>query len=116
MHDPAHAEAVTEARRLGGNRRKREVTVRGAFEVEDLRGVEGAQRVLEIALLDLLALDNSVPRDRSLIAGALAVLKANEVGDLVERIKALEAAVQANRGQTDSLYEQADDFALEQDG
>jgi hypothetical protein len=34
MHDPANVEAVGETRRIGGLRRKREIAVRGAYEVE----------------------------------------------------------------------------------
>jgi hypothetical protein len=75
--------------------------------------VRDLRRLLEVVAFDLLGLDNGVARDRAVIALVLAGAKLLEVGELEERVAALEAAVKANRGQTDSLYEQADDFALE---
>ena len=38
-HDPENAEAATEARRLGGVRRRRESVLRGTYEVESLGSV-----------------------------------------------------------------------------
>ena len=92
MHDPANAEAVAEARKLGGHRRKREIAVRGAYDMENVNSVEGAQRVIEIALLDLLSLDPSLSRCRSLLYAAMIIFKGLEVSDFAERLKALEAA------------------------
>lgn len=60
MHSPEHADEVAESRRLGGLRRGREVAVTGAYEVGDLGSIGGIQRVLEIAFLDTLGLENSV--------------------------------------------------------
>ena len=92
MHDPAHAEAMAEARRLGGNRRKREVTLAGAYDFAGLTSVPDLRRLLEVVAFDLLGLDNSVPRARAVIAVVLAGAKLLEVGELEERIAALEAA------------------------
>ena len=39
FHDPEYAEAVQKARRAGGQRRKREVTLATAFDVEGLSSV-----------------------------------------------------------------------------
>ena len=95
MHSPEHAEEVQEARRLGGLRRRREVTVQGAYERDGLRSVDGLLRVLEIAVLDTLGLDNSVARARTLGYLVGVGLKALEVGELEARLGALEAAVRA---------------------
>ena len=95
MHSPEHAEEVQEARRLGGLRRRREVTVQGAYELAGLRSVDGLLRVLEIAILDSLGLDNSVARARTLGYLVGIGLKALEVGELEARLEALEAAVHA---------------------
>ncbi len=59
MHSPDHVAEVQEARRLGGLRRRREVTVQGAYAVGDFRCVAGLTRVLEVAILDVLGLDNT---------------------------------------------------------
>lgn len=92
-HSPAHADEANEARRLGGLRRKRERTVAGAYEFDGLESLPAIRRLLEIATLDALSLDNSPARPRTLIAVALAGTKLLEVGDLVERVQAVEAAI-----------------------
>ncbi|MBI4498977.1 MAG: hypothetical protein HY689_13880 [Chloroflexi bacterium] len=94
-HAPDKAEEVVEAQRLGGLRRKREKTIAAAYVLEGLRDVEQVRRVLEIALVDTLSLDNGVPRNRTLVSIAQAGLKAMEVGELEERLAALEAAVKS---------------------
>jgi hypothetical protein len=92
-HDPEHQAEAAEARRLGGLRRKREGTLQGAYDLEGLDTVHGIRRLLEIALLDTLGLENSVARSRVLIAGVLAAAKLLEVGELEERMAAVEATL-----------------------
>ncbi len=96
-HDPAHAEEMAEARRLGGLRRRREHAVAGAYDIEGLDDVGQLRRVLTIAALDLLGLDNSIGRARALIAVVGSGAKLLEVGDFEERLTALEATVQPRR-------------------
>ena len=91
-HSPEYAENVAEARRLGGLRRRREVAVSGAYEVNGLETVGDLRRLLVIASLDTLGLENSIARARTLgylvgVAGKLL-----ETGELEERLAALEAA------------------------
>jgi len=93
-HDPAHADEATEARRLGGLRRRREKAVQGAYDIEGLEDVPAIRRLVEVAALDTLSLDNSIARARTLISAALAAAKLLEVGELEERLKALEATIQ----------------------
>jgi hypothetical protein len=92
-HDPEHAEEMAEARRLGGLRRRREHAVAGAFEIEGLEDVSQLRRVLTIATLDLLGLDNSIARARALIAVVGSGAKLLEVGELEERLRSLEATM-----------------------
>jgi len=93
MHSPEHAEEMAEARRLGGLRRRREKAVSGAYDFEGLGDVGQIQRLLEIAVLDTLALENSVARSRTLAYLAQVALKALEVGEFDERLDALERLV-----------------------
>jgi hypothetical protein len=93
MHDPEHADEAKEARRLGGLRRRRERTVQAAYDLESLETVEKIRRLVEIAALDALGLENSVSRSRSLIYAASVAAKLLEVGELEERLRALEEAV-----------------------
>lgn len=97
MHSPEHAQEAQEARKLGGVRRKREVTLSGAYEFDGINTVQGIQRILEIAMLDTLAMENSLSRNRTLAYLALAAMKALEVGVQEERITALEQAVQGRQ-------------------
>ena len=95
FHSPAHEEEAAEARRLGGLRRRKEKTLAGAYEFEGLRTVTDIQRLLEIAVLDTLALENSVARSRTLAYLSQTALKCLEVGELEERLGLLEAAVRS---------------------
>ena len=61
-HDPKHAVEVAEARRLGGLRRRREATVSGAYDFEGLGSVGHIRRLVEVAVLDTLGLENSIAR------------------------------------------------------
>jgi hypothetical protein len=92
-HDPDQADVVAEARRLGGVRRKRETTLAGAYDIEGLGSVAEIRRIVEIAVLDALSLENSVARGRLLVACALAGAKLLEVGELDERLTAVEATL-----------------------
>ena len=89
-HDPDHANEATEARRLGGLRRKREHAVAGAYDIEGLEDLPSLRRVLEVAALDLLGLENSIARSRALIAVVQAGTKLLEVGELEERVSDVE--------------------------
>ncbi|MCY4107746.1 MAG: hypothetical protein OXG11_01810 [Chloroflexi bacterium] len=93
-HHPDHQSEAAEARRLGGLRRRRERTLEGAYDLhERFRSVDGILRFVEIAALDLLGLDASVPRSNAMFRGALVAAKLLELGDLAERIADLEAAL-----------------------
>src|SRR5687768_4739366 len=92
MHDPANVEAATEARRVGGLRRRREGTVTGAYEVIGLADVGQVRRLLEIAIVDALGLDNSIARVRTLAYLAQVALKMLEVAELEQRLEILEEA------------------------
>ena len=89
-HSRTTAKEAAEARRLGGLRRRREGTVSGAYDLEALESVPQIRRLLAIATVDALSLDNSIARVRALIALALAGAKLLEVGELEERVTALE--------------------------
>ena len=93
MHDPAHTEEMAEARRLGGLRRRKEKTVAQAYDIGELDNVSDIRRVIQIATLDTLALENSIARSRTLAYLAGVSLKALEVSEIDERLRSLEAAM-----------------------
>ena len=93
MHDPAHADEMAEARRLGGLRRRKEKAVAGAYDIEDLENVGNVRRLIQIAVMDTLSLENSIARSRTIAYLAQVALKALETGELEDRLVALEAAL-----------------------
>ncbi len=97
MHSPEHAQEVQEARRLGGLRRRREATVSGAYDFEGLETVAGIRRLIHVAVIDTLGMENSLSRSRTLAYLVMVALKALEVGNLEDRINILEQAVNGRR-------------------
>jgi len=106
MHSPEHAQEVQEARRLGGLRRKREATLSGAYDFEGLETVSGIRRLVEVAVLDTLGMENSMSRNRTLAYLAQVALRTLEVGDLEKRISVLEQAVHRRGVTVTSIFEQ----------
>jgi hypothetical protein len=100
-HSPDHEAEAAEARRLGGLRRKRERTVAGAYELDGLVSVEGSGRLLEIAVLDTLGLENSIARSRTLIMAAGMAAKLYEASELEARLATVEAALENQRVRTE---------------
>jgi len=107
MHDPQHAAEVAEARKLGGLRKRREAALVGAYDLEGLNSLAVLERVLEIALLDTLGLDNSLNRSRTL--GYLVGIgtRLRQEGETEERLRALEAAVRGQKMPTESVFDEA---------
>jgi len=104
-HSPDHSAEAAEARRLGGLRRRREKTLSGAYDFAGLESIESIRRILEIATLDALGLDNSIARARVLIAAAMAATNLLKVGEVEERLTALEAALgQGHAHQEDTAF------------
>jgi hypothetical protein len=100
-HNPDTTEQATEARQLGVLRRRRERAVAGAFEFEGLGSIDSIRRVVEIATIDALGLENSIARGRLLISAALAAIKLLEVGEMEARLTALEATQRSREGRLD---------------
>jgi hypothetical protein len=92
-HSPEREEEAADARRLGGLRRRREKAVSGAYDFAGLDSIPSIRRILEIATIDSLGLDNSIVRSRTLISAAVAAAKLLETGELEGRLAVLEAAL-----------------------
>jgi len=105
MHSPEHAEDMAEARRLGGLRRRREVAVSGAYDFVGLQSVADIRRLLEVAVLDTLGLENSIARARTLAYLATTAIKLLEVGELEQRLAHLESAVQGTKALPESVFD-----------
>jgi hypothetical protein len=96
-HDPERAEDAAEARRIGGQRRRKEGTISVAYDLPGLDTVAGIRRLLEIVKIDGVALENGVARLRVLISTAVAAMNLLKVGELEDRIATLELAVGLGR-------------------
>ena len=92
-HSPEHADEMAEARRLGGLRRRRERTLSGAYDFDGLGSVPQVRRLLEIAVMDTLGLENSVARSRAIAYLAQVAVGLLEKGEMEERLQAIEAAL-----------------------
>jgi hypothetical protein len=92
-HSPEHAEEAAAARKLGGQRRRRESTLAGAYDVGPLDTVGGIRRVLEIVTFDGLGMEVSIARGQLLIAATQALTKLLEVGEHEERLQAIESVL-----------------------
>jgi hypothetical protein len=97
MHSPERVKEVQEARRLGGLRRRRESTISSAYQFDSLNSVEGIRRIVEVAVLDTLSMENSIARSRTLAYLAQVALRTLEIGDLETRIAALEESTQIKK-------------------
>lgn len=90
MHDPARAHERVAARRRGGHNRRTPKAVEGDGSLSRLRCVADVQEALERALTDTWVQENSGARTQAVVRLCMAALKAIEVGELEERVKALE--------------------------
>ena len=90
VHSAERKKEVQEARRLGGLRRKRESTISSAYQFESLDSVDEIRRIVLIAVLDALSMENSMSRARTLAYLAQVALRMLEVGEIEERVSALE--------------------------
>src|SRR5688572_30623681 len=93
FHDPDHAEVVQDARRAGGQRRKREATLATAYDFQGLTTISDIRRLIEVAAYDALGLDNSINRVRALGYLAQVAVTMVENGEMEERLQAVEAAL-----------------------
>ena len=92
-HDPEFADTMQQARTLGGQRRRKEVAVGGAYEFEGLNTVAQIRRLIEVAAFDTLQLENSVSRSRTLAYLAHTAQQLLQAGELEERLSRIEQAI-----------------------
>ena len=90
---------------MGGFRKRREVAVIGAYALEGLDSLTFLERVLAIAMFDTLGLDNGFNRSRTL--GYLVGIgsKLRQDGEMDQRLRALESAVQGQQVLADSVFD-----------
>ncbi len=81
------------------------MAVSGANEFAGLQAAADIRRILEIEVLDTLGLENSIARAQTLAYLAMTAIKLLEVGELEQRLAALEAAVQGQKSLPESVFD-----------
>jgi hypothetical protein len=104
-HDPRHEAEAAEARRAGGQVKKREGTLALIYDLNGIGTVPDIRRWIEFIMFESLSLGNSVPRNRVILTGTQAAAKLLETGEQEERIRALEAAVLERKNQAESAFD-----------
>lgn len=77
----------------------------GAYDFAGLGTVADIRRILEVAVLDTLGLENSIARARTLAYLATSAIKLLEVGELEERLEALESAIHGQKSLPQSVFD-----------
>ena len=89
-HDPASAQARTEAHRKGGQRNR----VKHSGPLDQIpvkpRSPDDVLQILDYTLLELLNLENSIQRGRLLVSIASVYLHVMQVGELEQRLANME--------------------------
>jgi hypothetical protein len=98
-HHPDRETERVAARKRGGRRNRVAGTVLTLAEDEaavplELGDMKAVQAALNLVWRDTMRQENSAQRSRTLVAVAQAAMKALEVGEYEDRIRALEQAVQ----------------------
>ena len=92
-HDPARGQERAEARKRGGQRQRVPHVADPASVKTPIRDVPGVMALLDVAALDTLAQENSAQRTKALVAVALAYFRGLEVGEVEQRLEAIEQAL-----------------------
>ena len=91
MHDSKQAAARAAARRKGGQVHKTAHGADPAIIPQDINTLQDAKKILAYALAEILPMENTIARARVLLALFDSFAKALEIGELENRIAALEA-------------------------
>ncbi|MFZ5915524.1 MAG: DUF5763 domain-containing protein [Chloroflexota bacterium] len=95
-HDPARAKERATARAKGGKARHgRTIGQTGSAEPVRVQAMADVVNLLEQTVNDVLGLENSLQRARTIATLANVIVKALEFATLAERVEALEQALKA---------------------
>jgi hypothetical protein len=90
IHDPAQGAARAKARKRGGERHRTPHGGDASTILSDVKTLEDAKKILIYTLAEIMPMENSLQRARVLIALFDSFVRALEIGELEERITALE--------------------------
>ena len=98
-HEPTNARDRAQAHKLGGARTRVDHGSDGADLPTTPRTVNDAMIVLDYTLRELLPLENSIQRARTLIALVAGYIDAIKIGEMEARLAALESALKTREVQ-----------------
>lgn len=96
-HDAARGKERAAARRNGGLRRITPSVADRALVPKETRSIEGVMTILDYALQESLVLSNSIQRGRLLVSIAHGFIEALKVGELEQRLDAVEHALRLRK-------------------
>jgi hypothetical protein len=94
-HDPASGKARATARKLGGMRNRTGHSGRAEILPATVTTIREATRILDYTLAEIIPMENSIARGRLLIALVAGYINAFEIGELENRLAAIETALKA---------------------
>lgn len=94
-HDPASGKARATARKLGGMRNRTPHAGQADILPATVTTISEATRILDYALAETIPMENSIARGRLLIALVAGYINAFEIGELENRLAAIETALKA---------------------
>ena len=94
-HDPASGKARATARKLGGKRNRTPHAGQADILPVTVATIAQATKILDYALAEIIPMENSIARGRLLIALVAGYINAFQVGELENRIMAIENALKA---------------------
>ena len=98
-HDPARAEERAQARARGGHARHgRKIGPTGQPDPVSVQSMADVVTLLEKTVNDVLGLENSLQRGRTIATLANAIVKALQFATLEERLEAVEMALRLRDG------------------
>jgi hypothetical protein len=90
-HDPEAATARAQARKRGGEARHNAHAGDPSVVPEQIGNIQDARKILDYVKDELLTSDNTIARNRALLALFDSFVKSLEIGEIEERLAALEA-------------------------
>lgn len=98
-HDATKGKERATARRRGGLQRITPHVADAALVPRETRTIEGVMIILDYALQESLGLTNSIQRGRLLVSIAHGYIEALKVGEMEQRLEAVETALKMRKEQ-----------------
>lgn len=95
-HDPGRAKERAQRNRAGGLAKAAPKATEGV-DAPKVESIADVIALINFTIADLWLLENSVPRARGLLAAASEAIKALQIGELEDRVAALESMLNARK-------------------